>query len=110
MSNTVLEFTVTIHGDDAILEHIHDRLTAGEIGPSALAKSVANAIKQGMVASDIPATLRVELHNERLIIQYGGEKGLSAQAWLETEQLSRHADVEAPDLPEEEDEEGLFSD
>ena len=89
MSETTLEFTVTIKAGEPVLHDIQDTLTGAKSDRPPLTGTLAVNIKQALIAGGIPDRFEVELHHGHIAI-HGIGGGLSAREWLEADEISHH--------------------
>lgn len=88
MNESMLQFIVTIKGQDTTLRNIQNTLTDATAGCSPVAEALATIIKQTFVIAGITDDVEVTLRCHQVTFQFEGEGGLSAREWLERGDIS----------------------
>jgi hypothetical protein len=110
MTETTLEFTVTIKGDETALHNLQNQLNDPSSNPSTLGEVLPVMIKKTLLAIGDSPEVEVELHPSHLINHAEGIGGLTGDLWLETNNPDYHRDDELIFLRAFSDDEILCSD
>lgn len=94
MSETTLEFTVTIKGSETALHHLQNQLNGSTSDNSTLGEVLPVMIKRTLLAINASPEVEVELHPSHLVNHPEGIGGLTGDLWLETNNPDCHRDDE----------------
>lgn len=83
MSDTSLNFAITVKGDEATLRDIYGRLTHPDTGCSDLANVLAVMVQQTLIASGVTNDFDVTFHCGQVQKAYQRGGGLNPNEWLE---------------------------